>query len=186
MKSLMLIGYFPKKVVQRPDWLKAPDVTAIRSVCECISSGPPNWIQRWTHNEMWVYSTIDAAWEVVPPGERSDYEMQAYLILPTQWDEGDEKPFTTPRLDVEPLPGDFQSVGYDVVSIEKGTAGFGHSPLSCNHMAQEISTNAHCLLDAIDVAMHTASVFSSGNVEPGPYFVVEVLRRPVAATTEHA
>jgi hypothetical protein len=178
MQPLILIGYFPKKVVQRPDWLTAAGVTAIRSVCECVSSGPPDWIQRWKHNDMWVYSTIDAAWEVVPKDERSEYEMQAYRMLPTEWDEGTEKPFAIPPLEVEPLPRGFQSVGFDVVSIENGTAGFGHSPLSCNHMAQEIRTNANCLLDDIDVAKQTASAFSSGNVEPGPYFVIEVLRRP--------
>jgi hypothetical protein len=104
--------------------------------------------------------------------------MHAYRMLPTEWDEGDEKPFAIPLLDVEALPRDFQSVGFDVVSIETGTAGFGHSPLSCNHMAQEISTNADCLLDNIEVAKQTASTFSSGDVEPGPYFVVEVMRRP--------
>lgn len=178
MQPLVLIGYFPKKVLQRPDWLKAAGVTAIRSVCECVSRGPPDWEQRWTHNEMWVYSTIGAAWDIVPQEERSDYEMQAYRMMPTTWDEGTEKPFTIPPLEVEALPRDFQSVGFDVVSIENGTAAFGHSPLSCNHMAQEINTNADCLLDEIDVAKQTASAFSSGNVEPGPYFVVEVLRRP--------
>jgi hypothetical protein len=54
MQPLVLIGYFPKKVFQRPDWLKAAGVTAIRSVCECVSSGPPDWMQRWKHNDMWT------------------------------------------------------------------------------------------------------------------------------------
>jgi len=178
MQPLVLIGYFPKKVVQRPHWLNAAGVNAIRSVCECISSGPGDWIQRWTHNEMWVYSSIAAAWKIVPQDDRSLYELQAYRMLPTAWDGGTEKPFPIPPLHVEPLPTDFQSVGFDVVSIEGAHGGFGHSPLSCNSMAQEIATNEHCLLDDIDVAMRTANAFSHGNVEPGPYYVVEVLRRP--------
>jgi hypothetical protein len=174
MQPLILIGYFPKKVSRRPDWLTAAGVIDIRSVCECVSSGPADWIQRWTHNQMWVYSTIAAAWEVVPTDEQAEYELQAYRLLPTKWDEGIEKQYIIPPLEVEPLPVDFQSLGFDVVSIENGTAGFGHSPLSCNHMAQEIATNKDCLLDDIEVAKKTAAAFSSGDVEPGPYFVVEV------------
>jgi hypothetical protein len=180
MQPLVLIGYFPKKVVRRPDWLEAAGVRAIRSVCECVSSGPPDWIRHWTHNEMWVYSTIAAAWEVCPEDERPGYEMQAYRMLPTGWDEGIEEQFAIPPLQVEPLPGDFRRVGFDVVSMETGNAGFGHSPLSCNHMAREIPTNEDCLLDDIDVAKRTAAAFSRGDVEPGPYYVVEVLRRPAA------
>jgi hypothetical protein len=95
------------------------------------------------------------------------------------WDEGTEKPFAIPPMNVEPLPDDFQSVGFDVVSIENGSAGFGHSPLSCNHMAQEIATKENCLLDDLNLAKQTAKTFSHGYVEPGPYFVVEVLRQRV-------
>lgn len=183
MQPLVLIGYFPKKIVQRPEWLKAAGVTAIRSVCECTSSGPPHWIHHWTHNEMWVYSTIAAAWEVVPKDERPRYELQAYRMLPVAWDEGTEKPFVIPPLQVEQLPSDFQRVGFDAVSMETGTAGFGHSPLSCNNMAQEIRANEDCLLDDLDVAKRTANAFSRGHVEPGPYFVVEVLREPAGVVS---
>src|SRR3954454_23186760 len=111
MNQLALIGYFPKKVQQRPDWLKAEGVTAIRSVSDCVSEGPDNWIQRWTHNEMWVYSTIAAALAVVPESERGEYELHAYRMLPVKWDEGVESEFPIPALDVEPLPPEFQSVG---------------------------------------------------------------------------
>ena len=177
MQSLVHIGYFPKKVVQRPDWLNAVGVSAIRSVSECTSSGPPDWIQRWSHNDIWVYSTIASAQAVIPEAECNEYELHAYQMLPIKWDEGREVAISLPPLDVERLPNDFQSVGFDVVSIETGTTGFGHSPLSCNHMAEEIATNEHCLLNNIETAKRTACEFSCGDVEPGPYCVVEVLRR---------
>jgi hypothetical protein len=179
MVPLVLIGYFPKKA-HFPDWLNwlnAHGVTAIGSVCQCSSSGPDNWVDHWTHNELWVYSSIAAAVAVVPQAERGDYELHAYRMLAVQWDEGIETPVALPPLDVQPLPGDFQSIGFDAVSREKGTTAFGHSPLSCNGMAQKIPTNQHCLLDSIEDAKRTALEFSRGNVEPGPYFVVEVLRR---------
>jgi hypothetical protein len=180
MQQLVLIGYFPKKVVRRPDWLKAPAVSAIRSASECSSPGPPDWIRHWTHNEMWVYSTIAAALAAVPEADRSEYELHAYRILPFKWDQGNEIAVSIPPLDVESLSSDFRSIGFDAVSIQNGVAGFGCSPLSCNHMAQEIATNEHCLLEDVETAMRTALEFSRGNVEPGPYYVVEVLlRRPV-------
>jgi hypothetical protein len=124
-----------------------------------------------------VYSTIAAAWDVVPRADRPQYEMQAYRMLPVAWDEGAERALTIPTLNLEPLPRDFQSAGFDVVSVEAGVAGFGCSPLSCNSMAQEIATNPDCLLDNFDVATKTANAFSRGDVEPGPYHVVEVLRQ---------
>ncbi len=177
LATLALIGYFPKRVMQRPTSLKAASVKAIRSVSECMSKGPPNWMERWTHNEMWVYDTIAAAWAVVPAEERDDYEMQAYRILPMKWDEGKSVKVELPELCIEPLPEGFESAGFDAVSLEEGTAGFGHSPLSCNGMAEQIPTNEHCLLDDVEMAARVAGRFSRGNAEPGPYYVVEVLRQ---------
>jgi hypothetical protein len=177
LEPLVLIGYFPKKVVQRMEWLKAGGVKAIRSVSECMAKGPPNWMEHWTHNEMWVYDTIAAAWAVVPAEERDEYEMQAYRMLPVKWNEGKRVEVELPELCVEPLPEDFENVGFDAVSLEEGFAGFGHSPLSCNGMAEEIATNEHCLLDDVEMAARVAGRFSRGNAEPGPYYVVEVLRQ---------
>ncbi len=178
MQPLVIIGYFPKKAVQRPDWLKAAHVTGIRSVSDCISSGPPDWIQHWTHNEMWVYSTIAAALAAVPEDAQDGYELHAYRMLPIKWDGGTEIAMVFPPLDVEPVPPDFQSIGFDAVSIMAGGSGFGCSPLSCNSMAEEIETNEHCLLPSQQVAERIALRFSIDEPEPGPYHVAEVLRRP--------
>lgn len=177
MQPLVLIGYFPKKVVQRPDWLNAAHVIAIRSVSDCISSSPPDWIQHWAHNEMWVYSTIAAALAVMPQDTHDEYELHAYRMLPIKWDRGKENAIVFPNMDVEPVPPDFHSVGFDAVSIEAGVSGFGCSPLSCNSMAEEIETNEHCLLTSQQLAERIALRFSIDEPEPGPYHVAEVLRR---------
>jgi hypothetical protein len=52
----VLIGYFPKKTVRRPDWLKAANVEEVCSASDCISDGPANWISAWKHNGHWVYT----------------------------------------------------------------------------------------------------------------------------------
>lgn len=36
----MLIGYFPKRTMKRPDWLKSADVDEVGSVSNHVSEGP--------------------------------------------------------------------------------------------------------------------------------------------------
>lgn len=174
---LALIGYFPKKVVHRPDWLKAAGVTAIRSVSTCISKAPEGWIQSWTHNDLFIYSTRAAAAAVVPQAELGQYELHAYRMLPSVFDHGERRAIELPKLGVEPLAPEFQSVGFDAVS-RSWASTFDCSPLSCNLMAQEIATNEHCLLSNLAVAEEVAHRFAREEPEPGPYYVLEVLRGP--------
>ncbi len=176
MTSLPLIGYFPKKVVHRPDWLPLR-VTAIRSVSECVSKGPDDWIVHWTHNEFGRYSTQSAAIAVVPEADRSQFELHAYRMLPGVFDGGERLSFELLEIAVEPLPQDFESLGFDAVANSCGS-GFECSPLSCNLLAEEIETNEHCLLPTLAAAVEAALRFSREEPEPGPYFVVEVLWRP--------
>ena len=179
MPPLPLIGYFPKKVAHRPDWLQAFGVTAIRSVSECFSKGPDDWIGHWTHNEHGVYSTQADAIAVVPEADRSQFELHAYRMLPEIFVGGERLPFELLEIAVEPLPQDFETLGFDAVA-RSCSSHFDCSPLSCNLLAEEIETNEHCLLPTLDVAVKTALRFSLEEPEPGPYFVVEVLWRPLS------
>jgi hypothetical protein len=77
---------------------------------------------------------------------------------------------------VEPLPPSFISIGFDAVS--KSTSDFFEcSPLSCNHMAAQIAgVNRYCLMNTVDEDVELAERFSIDGPEPGPYYVIEVLR----------
>ncbi len=175
--DLVLIGYFPKIVVSNPDWLTdAPAVEEVCSVSECISTAPPNWIDKWRHNAMWVYDTPDLAWAVIPDEDRLRYTLFAYRILPRRFDESGETDIPLPQLNVIPLPSGFISLGFDAVS-RSGEAGFECSPLSCNSLASAYPVNRHCLVNDIDTAIAMAQDFTVGKCEPGPYYVVEVLRQ---------
>jgi hypothetical protein len=79
---------------------------------------------------------------------------------------------------IAPLSQDFRSLGFDVVS-KSASDSFECSPLSCNSVALEVAVNRHCLVDGLDAAEELARRFSVEEPEPGPYYVVEVLRASV-------
>jgi hypothetical protein len=58
----------------------------------------------------------------------------------------------------------------------------GHSPLSCNGLAGGYPVNPFCLPDDVGAACRAGRDFGAGQPEPGPYLMVEVLRRtdPIA------
>lgn len=172
----ILIGYFPKQTLKRPDWLKAKNVEEVCSVSECTSEGPDGWIDKWKHNAMWVYDSPELALSVVPETARLEFDLYAYGMLAVEFVEGLECPLEFPPINVQPLPTSFERLGYDVVSCSGGHC-FDCSPLSCNHMAERVAVNCHCLVDSQDVALELAANFEAEGCEPGPYRVIEVWRQ---------
>ena len=59
--TLLFAGYFPKRIVRRDPWLAAPHVDEIWSVSECMSNGPRGWIDRWRHNDFWLFDSVGLA-----------------------------------------------------------------------------------------------------------------------------
>lgn len=168
-------GYFPKRILPRPDWLAAPAVREIWSVSNCMSKGPEGWIDHWKHNAQWLYDTVALAASVVPPEERDAFTIVGYRVAATMLDEGHEVPLDEA---IQPPLGPeagFESVGFDAVGLHQKT--FACSPLSCNRGAESFATNEECLFRTAADAMAAAREFSRGNWEPGPYWIVEVLRR---------
>ena len=176
-----LIGYFPKRTLQRPDWLKAAGVDEVCSVSACVSKAPDGWIDHWRHNEMWVYDTPESAWSVVPDGMRGEFDLYAYQLFPVEFDEGQPQAFEIPAVRVQSLPSTFERLGFDVVSRSGGNS-FECSPLSCNYLAERVAVDRHCLVADLDVACQLAAECEAGGCEPGPYYVVEVWRQRRDAT----
>jgi len=172
-----LVGYFPKQCEVPAGWRTAAatsHVTEICSISGCIASSPDGWIDHWLHNDWGFFNAPSDAGRVVPSGS-TGFVIFAYRLLPLQFEGGETKPIGLGDLAVEPLPADFQSLGFDVVS-RSISAFFECSPLSCNYMANEIPVNRHCLIDDLDQAVKVAERFSREQPEPGTYFVLEVLR----------
>jgi len=174
-------GYFPKRIEQRPEFVKAPTVREICSVSNCISSGPENWIDLWLHNEFGWFNNITDAKRIIPAGQENFYRLFAYRIHPEIFREGGRLPLLIPPDVVpEPIPHSFRRLGFDSVQRSiYGVLGFECSPLSCNAMADEIPTNEFCLFDSFEAGLSGADRFSREQPEPGNYYLIEVLERAV-------
>ena len=175
----VFIGFFPKHT-EPGALLKQPGIEEICSVSECMSQGPKNWVERWRHNTMtWLYDTEAAAVQMTV-GEVGRCDLYAYRVFPVLFDGADETPVPMPVVD-EPSLGDYEFLGYDVVENIIGGPG-GCSPLSCNGGCEVFRVNRYCLLDDLDYAWETCARIATeaaqeGAWEPGPYYLVEVLRK---------
>lgn len=172
--ELRLAGYFPKHVAARPDWLNACQVQDICSVSACVSEAPEGWVERWLHNDLGLYNTVELALSVIRPGA-SPMKLFAYKLSSVRYDEGKPEEWTWPSISPEPVPDSFRSIGFDIVSMGcDEVPGFECSPLSCNGLTSEWHANPHCLLDTLEQALEAARQFSVGGAEPGMYYVAEV------------
>lgn len=167
-------GYLPKRSTPRPADYDLPGVHEIASVSNCITRTPE--IQVWLLNEVGFLNDLGTADRLIPPDQRSEFEVYGYSILDQCFRNGVGEPWDVPRLECAAPGDDFEVLGFDAVSRSTSTF-FECSPLSCNGAAKTIRVNSCCLLDSLEEAIVAARDFSSENWEPGPYDVVEVRRR---------
>jgi len=173
--GLSVCGYFPKQKQPVPATFEVSGITDIASVSCCIVAGPPGWLDRWRHNDLGLFDSAELAESVIPEGHIDEYDLFAYRVLDQQFNEGRSSPWTASVQCAAP-GRDFEPLGFDVVS-RSSASSFECSPLSCNLAAKSLAKNEHCLFATLDDAIHGATAFSAGHFEPGPYHVVEVLRR---------
>jgi hypothetical protein len=175
--GLRLVGYFSKKTAVPAGWstsATSAHVTEICSVSGCVATPPEGWIDHRLHNEWGFFNTqLDA--ELVVPSGCDGFTVFAYRLLAVQFAHGRSKRLAIGDLSVEPMPYGFMSLGFDVVN-KTVSAFFECSPLSCNGMANEVAVNRFCLVEDLVEAIALADRFSRDEPEPGPYYVLDVLR----------
>jgi hypothetical protein len=165
-------GFFPKHAERSAETIQAPGVDRVRSVSECISKGPEDWIQHWAHNELGFFDREDTALSIVEnPSE--NYELYAYTVYPLRWNEDGTVEDWRPGAAPGDLPSGYEHIGYDVVS-KSFSSFFECSPLSCNAGFQEFSVNEHCLFSDLETARTAIVRFATGDYEPGSYYLVGV------------
>jgi len=173
------LGYMAKKIASRPEWLGNPRVNQILSVCSCTSDDFADYVDFWKHNGFWFFDSPDVIKDLSQEhnldlsGLRWFY-YEAYE-KEYDWDEGAWKSFAPEESFITNVvkPDTMRAKGYDIVNNTCGQM-VECSPLSCNHLADEISVNADCLLETLEEACEIASSKVMDGCEPGPYRIVAV------------
>lgn len=173
------VGYMYKKVSNKPDWLETDKVEDIYSVSGCVSIDFDDWINYWKHNGYWFFDDPSIIENIATENAISleGMELFFYRVYEKQWDEESEEWFAfEPEKSFETNvhdPENEKIVGYDVVSYYCQTSA-ECSPLSCNHLAQEMKVNKHCLLSTFEEAKELVESGRLKDCEPGPYRIFEV------------
>jgi hypothetical protein len=171
------VGYMAKRVKRRPDWLQAPQLVDIYSVSNCQCESFADYIPFWKHNGYWFFDSPEIIKSVAKENSISlegtslfyyeEYEMEFDGEAWHPW--SPEASFPTNVV----LPSNKQLEGFDVVTFYAKNSP-ECSPLSCNSMAEEIPTNAHCLFGSFEEAENNLTAGRFQNVEPGPYRIFSV------------
>lgn len=173
------VGYMAKRIVTQPDWLKANRVVDIYSVSSCISKNFADYIDYWKHNGYWFFDSPEIIQQVASEHaiDLNGTKLFYYEVYEAEYDEEkhewSELPVKLPFETNVVIPSQKILEGYDLVSFESGNSA-ECSPLSCNSLAKEVTTNQHCLLDSFEQAKQLLESDRFKGVEPGPYRILAV------------
>lgn len=165
-------GYMAKKVMAKPEWLKAPQVVDIYSVSSCMSANFAEYIHYWKHNGWGLFDTPGIIQGLIAEHKMAAerltyfyyevYELE-YNRENRQWREVTcQKDFLT---DIQ-VPDFKQHEGYDVVSIHDNNIP-GCSLLSCNNLAGECSVNNRALFEDFTATKQALEAGMFDKAEPG-------------------
>ncbi len=170
-------GYMAKRVHQATDWLQPSQVIDIYSVSGCISKDFADYIHYWKHNGYWFFNSPEiirsiAQQESVALEDTSLFYYEAHELEfdGNSWQAYAPEPSFPTNVGV---PTKKQLEGFDVVTFYARAAP-ECSPLSCNGMAKERHTNAHCLFDSFEEAEANVARGAFNNSEPSPYRIFSV------------
>ncbi len=169
-------GYVAKRV-QKPRGFNMDQVAEVYSVSDCVNDDFADYIHFWKHNGFWLFDSPQIIRSVAE--EKSiDLAGTALFYYEVYEQEFDGKTW----INFQPEPSFPTSVvrpeakqleGFDVVTFYSKTSP-ECSPLSCNSLAKEIPTNAHCLLNSFEDAFANLNAGAFANSEPGPYRIFAV------------
>jgi hypothetical protein len=173
------VGYMFKKVISRPDWLKAANVDDIFSLSGCLSENFTDYIGYWRHNGYWLFDS-PAVMEKIARENSLDLDGMTlfyYEMFEEEFDENSArwstiKPELSFPTNVEGPKG-ARLEGYDVTTFTAGTNP-ECSPLSCNGLAAGVSINRHCLFESFEQAIKSLEAGKFVHSEPSPFRIVAV------------
>jgi hypothetical protein len=170
-------SYMAKRISKRPDWIKAPHVAEIYSVSGCISENFADYVPYWKHNGYWLFDSPEVIESVAKEDsiqlDRTSlfyYEANELEFDGERWD---------PWAPEASVPTNVVAAsskrleGFDVVTFWAKSSP-ECSPLSCNSMAEQVHTNAHCLFDSVVEAERNLNDGVFKDAERGPYRIFSV------------
>jgi hypothetical protein len=178
-QRMIPVGYMYKKVKVNHAYIPKEHVRDIYSVSSCISSDFTDWIPFWEHNDYWFFDS-PAVMESIALKEKislTGLRLFFYTLHEQHWDE-EQKSWSlfsmpSPSGTNVVVPEKTPSSGFDLVAYQFQNDA-GCSPLSCNHFANTLDVNKHCLLDNWIDAVSILERGTLKQAEPGPYRIVEV------------
>jgi hypothetical protein len=180
-------GYMAKRVYKKDDWLKvrkktvlfetAPQIVDIYSVSNCLSEDFADYISSWKHNGYWLFDSPEVIRDVA---RQNSIQLEGtalfyYEVYSMEFD-GERWTAWSPELSfpTNVVPSTRKRLeGFDAVTFYARTNP-ECSPLSCNSMAGELHTNAHCLFESFEDAEKSIRKGAFKNAEPGPYRIFAV------------
>ena len=173
------VGYMYKKIVHRPDWLKAANVDDIYSLSGCVSDNFTDYTNYWKHNGYWLFNSPAVMEEIARENSLVLVGMTLfyYEVFTEQFDENSKEwstfePEASFPTKVEE-PASAQLEGYDVTTFSVGNSP-ECSPLSCNSLAAAITVNRHCLFESFGEAKQSLEAGQFDGSEPGPFRIFAV------------
>lgn len=173
------LGYMAKRIEAKPDGFNAPNVQAIYAVSNCISADFCDYVQHWRHNGYWFFDSTNQMQKVCALEQLSlaDFTLLYYTGYELQYNAEASKwqPYE-PEADfgvAVAVPQQVKLLGFDVVTYSQ-QAQPECSPLSCNHLAEEVAVNEFCLLNSLDEAKALLESGACDNAEPGPLRIIAV------------
>jgi hypothetical protein len=177
--AMVPAGYLYKRVVVRPDWLKAPPgVKDIYSISSCISKTFAAYINHWMHNGLWILDNPEIMQEIARKDgiDLTGMTLFYYEVFEEEFREKDGiwTPLTIKDFPMNVLiPEQKYLHGYDVCTFWTGNSP-ECSPLSCNSLCEVIPVNEHCLFDTFEQAEQALSNGLFDKSEPGPFRIFAV------------
>lgn len=169
------MGYMAKRVPQRADWLKALAVLDVYSVGNCVNDDFADYVDYWKHNGWWFFDSPGAiqAVSLEHAINLDDTLLFYYEAYEFEFHDGEWRSFS-PWEDGWKnsggivTPADKRLDGYDIVTFwPENSPAPGHSPLSCNGLAEKLQTNSHCLFDTFEQAQSSVNTGQFVGGEPG-------------------
>jgi len=170
-------GYLAKRVCMKPDWLQANQVSDIYSVSDCMSKDFADYVDYWKHNGFWLFNSPEVIQDIAHENsiDLSGTTLFYYEVYEKEFDGETWHPYepdSSFKTSVV-VPVDKHLDGFDVVTFSCRNLP-ECSPLSCNHLAQELPTNSHCLFHSFEDAEMNVTKGRFNDTEPGPYRIFSV------------